>query len=62
MLVTKKGRTYRIQSGCTKKRLGRLLRLIKMRASLIAQLVKSHPTMQEISVQFLGQEDPLEKG
>ena len=31
-------------------------------ASLIAQLVKSLPAMQEIPVQFLGQEDPLEKG
>ena len=31
-------------------------------ASLIAQLVKSLPAMQEIPVQFLGQDDPLEKG
>ena len=31
-------------------------------ASLIAQLVKNLPTMQETPVQFLGQEDPLEKG
>ena len=31
-------------------------------ASLIAQLVKNLPAMQEITVQFLGQEDPLEKG
>ena len=31
-------------------------------ASLIAQLVKNLPSMQEIPVQFLGQEDPLEKG
>ena len=30
--------------------------------SLIAQLVKNLPTMQEIPVQFLGWEDPLEKG
>ena len=30
--------------------------------SLIAQLVKHLPAMQEIPVQFLGQEDPLEKG
>ena len=29
---------------------------------MIAQLVKNLPTMQEILVQFLGQEDPLEKG
>ena len=31
-------------------------------ASLVAQLVKNLPAMQETSVQFLGQEDPLEKG
>ena len=31
-------------------------------ASLIAQLVKNPPAMQETTVQFLGQEDPLEKG
>ena len=31
-------------------------------ASLIAQLVKNLPAMQETSVQFLGQEDLLEKG
>jgi len=31
-------------------------------ASLIAQLVKNPPAMQEILVLFLGQEDPLEKG
>ena len=30
--------------------------------SLIAQLVKNPPAMQEILVQFLGQEDLLEKG
>ena len=32
------------------------------RLSLIAQLVKNLPTMQETPVQFLSQEDPLEKG
>ena len=32
-----------------------------IRASLIAQLVKNLPAMQETSVQFLGWEDPLEK-
>ena len=32
------------------------------RASLVAQLVKNLPAMQETPVQFLGQEDPLEKG
>ena len=32
-----------------------------MGASLVAQSVKSLPAMQETWVQFLGQEDPLEK-
>ena len=31
------------------------------RSSLIAQLVKNLPAMQRSWVQFLGQEDPLEK-
>ena len=31
-------------------------------ASLVVQLVKSPPAMQETPVQFLGREDPLEKG
>ena len=31
-------------------------------ASLIAQLVKNLPAVQETLVRFLGQEDPLEKG
>ena len=31
-------------------------------ASLIAQLVKNPPAMQEILLLFLGQEDLLEKG
>ena len=31
-------------------------------AFLIAQLVKNLPGMKETPVQFLGQEDPLEKG
>ena len=35
---------------------------ISFRASLIAQLVKNPPAMQETPVRFLGQEDPLEKG
>ena len=34
----------------------------KGRVSLIAQLVKNPPAMQETPVQFLGQEDLLEKG
>ena len=32
-----------------------------VRASLVAQMVKHLPTMQEIWVRPLGQEDPLEK-
>ena len=32
------------------------------RASLVAQMVKNLPTMQETWVQFLGWEDPLENG
>ena len=32
------------------------------RASLVAQLVKNLPAMQETPVQFLGWEDLLEKG
>ena len=31
-------------------------------ASLIAQLLKNPPAMQETLVRFLGLEDPLEKG
>ena len=31
-------------------------------ASLVAQLVKNPPSMQETPVHFLGREDPLEKG
>ena len=30
-------------------------------ASLVAQLVKTLPTMEETRIQFLGWEDPLEK-
>ena len=33
-----------------------------MRASLVAQLVKNLPAIQETPIQFLGGEDPLEKG
>ena len=29
---------------------------------LVAQVVKDQPVMKETPVQFLGQEDPLEKG
>ena len=31
-------------------------------ASLVAQMVKNLPAMQETPVQSLGQEDPMEKG
>ena len=33
-----------------------------LRTSLMAQLVKNLPEMQETLVRFLGWEDPLEKG
>ena len=33
-----------------------------LKHSLIAQLVIDPPAMQETPIQFLGQEDPLEKG
>ena len=33
-----------------------------MRTSLVAQLVKNLPAMQETRIWSLGQEDPLEKG
>ena len=36
--------------------------LMYLRASLIAQLVKNLPAMQDILVRFLGGEDLLEKG
>jgi len=32
------------------------------RASLVAQLLKNPPAMQKTPLQFLGQEDSLEKG
>ena len=35
---------------------------MKSRTSLLVQLVKNPPAMQETPVQFLDQEDPLEKG
>ena len=37
-------------------------RYAEYRASLVAQLVKNLPAMQEIWVQSLGWENPLEKG
>ena len=38
------------------------VRTSKVGASLVAQLVKTPPAMQDTRVRFLGQEDPLEKG
>ena len=35
---------------------------LKSCASLVAQMAKNLPAMQEIQVQSVGQEDPLEKG
>ena len=37
-------------------------RIMTYRTPLVAQLVKNLPAMQETLVQFLGGEDPLEKG
>ena len=40
-----------------------LLKRLSMHAtSLVAQLIKNPPAMQETWVRFLGWEDPLEKG
>ena len=39
-----------------------LMKNIHLGASLIVQLVKNLPAMQETLVQFLGQGNPLEKG
>ena len=36
--------------------------MLKLRASLVAQTVKNLPEMQEIQVQSLGWENPLERG
>ena len=34
----------------------------ELQTSVVAQLVKNPPALQETPVPFLGQEDPLEKG
>ena len=39
-----------------------LARSLSQWASLVAQLVKNLPAMQETPVRFLGQEDPLKQG
>ena len=36
--------------------------LLELGASLVAQMVKNLPAVQETQVQSLGREDPLEKG
>ena len=38
------------------------MRFFRLRASLVAQLVKNPPAMPETWVRSLGWEDPLEKG
>ena len=40
---------------------GLAINITRMWASLMAQMVKNLPAMQEMWVQSLGQEDPLEK-
>ena len=35
--------------------------MVNIGASLVAQMVKNLPAMQETQVRFFGQEDPLEK-
>ena len=47
-------------STATNEKIGRTY--IDIRASLVAQMLKNLPAMQETWVQFLGWEDPLEKG
>ena len=39
-----------------------LIKYVHFRASLVAQMVKNLPAMQETWVQFLGRGDPLEEG
>ena len=50
---------YQESDGCSKQAFD--VTQCRHRASLVAQLVENLPAMQEIPVQFLGQEDPLEK-
>ena len=47
--------------GCPNKLIQISLVLIEIWPSLVAQTVKSLPTMRETQVRSLGQEDPLEK-
>ena len=39
-----------------------MIKRLILGTSLMAQMVKNLPAIQEIQVQSLGQEDPLEKG
>ena len=48
--------------GNSSQRFGFCLLPVNAWGSLVAQMVKNLPAMQEIQVQSLGQEDPLEKG
>ena len=41
---------------------GLYISFFRYKSSLVAQLVKNPPAMQVTPVQFLGLEDPLEKG
>ena len=45
-----------------RKKCCKVLAYCTARASLVAQLVKNPPAMQKTPAQFLGWEDPLEKG
>ena len=47
---------------CQDWRIYLLCQLLLLWASLVAQMVKNPPEMQETRVGFLGQEDPLVKG
>ena len=50
-----------IKKICKKKKIANY-KSVETKLSLVAQLVKNLPAMQETLVQFMGQEDPLEKG
>ena len=50
-----------IKKICKKKKIANY-KSVETKLSLVAQLVKNLPAMQETLVQFMGKEDPLEKG